>query len=87
MDNETLRLILTAFGNKLYELQIGFAVLFNLFVGPDGNAVKAFERERERLKSLPDFREFRRALEKLASTPMEREALEEFWKKYKGPVQ
>lgn len=86
-DDESLKLILTTLGNKIYELQIGFTALFNLFVGPDPNAMRSFAQERQRLGRLPDFREFREALEKLANTPTEREDLERFWKKYKGPIQ
>jgi len=87
MNEADFLLILKALGEKIYDLQLGFTAIFNVFVASDADALSSFHAERRKLESHPDFQKFREALDALARSPMERGALEAFWKKYTGPIQ
>lgn len=80
-------LILKTLGEKIYELQLGFTAIFNVFVASNADALASFHAERQKLEMHPDFQRFREALDALTRNPTEREALEAFWKKYTGPIQ
>jgi hypothetical protein len=65
MDDETMRKIIVAFGKKLYELQVGMATMFNLGITSRTFTQAAFDKERLRLESEPDFMNFREAVQKM----------------------
>ena len=87
MDDENLLLMLKALGDKVYDLQLGFTAIFNVFVASDADSLDAFHAERKKLENHPDFRQFREALDALTRNPKEHEALEAFLKKPTGPIQ
>ncbi|MBZ5532880.1 MAG: hypothetical protein LAO20_15735 [Acidobacteriia bacterium] len=86
MDNETLRAIFQMFGDKLYDLQVGFAAMFNMCIDHHAFTERAFLAEKGRLEALPDFQKLRETLEKLRSSKEEAD-FESFLRAYKGPVQ
>jgi hypothetical protein len=86
MDEKTLRDVIQLFGDKLYELQVGFASIFNLCIDKQVFTETAFHQERLKLEALPDFQMLRAALKKLSEST-EQEDLEAFLRAYKGPVQ
>ena len=86
MDDKILREIILVFGNKIYELQLGYAALFNQCMKRGVFTETAFHQERLSLESLPDFQQFHLALTRLSESE-EQADLESFLKTYKGPVQ
>jgi hypothetical protein len=86
MDEKLLLLVLRVFGNKIYELQVGFTAMFNVCVNSHAFNEKTFHREREKLEALPEFQKLRSSLDKL-SKPTEYADLEKLLREYEGPVQ
>jgi len=86
MDEKLFLLVMRVFGNKIYELQTGYTVLFNLGIANHLFSEAAFHREREKIEALPDFQKLRAVLD-LLGKPMEAQLLESLLKEHEGPVQ
>jgi len=86
MDEKLFLLVMRVFGNKLYEMQTGFTVMFNLGIENRLFSEFAFHQEREKIEALPEFQKLRAVLD-LLDKPMEAQLLESLLKEYEGPVQ
>jgi hypothetical protein len=86
MDEKTLLAIMQMFGDKLYELQIGFTTMFNMCVRSGSFTEQSFHQEKEKLEALPEFRELREALDGLSKSKVQAD-FESFLRAYKGTVQ
>jgi hypothetical protein len=86
MDDKLFLLVMRVFGNRLYELQVGFATMFNLSLDRGVFSEALFHQERERLENLPEFQKFRADLDAL-NRPMEEAEIERLLREYEGPIQ
>lgn len=85
-NDKLLSLLLRVFGNKIYELQSGFAAMFNLCLRNRVFTEQAFHAERMELERLPEFQQLKAVLDKLSKTT-EHADLEKLLREYEGPVQ
>ena len=85
MDEKIVRSLIEVLGNKVYELQLGFTVMFNLCVNKQVFTKEAFHQERAKLEAHPDFQKLRKILDHVGN-PTEDEDFESLLKGYKGPV-
>jgi hypothetical protein len=74
------------FGLKLFELQQGFASMFNLCLEARVFTDERFHEEREHIMTFPDMKKFAELLESLRNSKAEAD-FEEALRKYKGPIQ
>ncbi|HLN01086.1 MAG TPA: hypothetical protein VK335_17485 [Bryobacteraceae bacterium] len=86
MDEKTFLSIIQVFGDKIYHLHVGFATMFNLCLSRGVFAESQFHSERAKVEAFPDLAQLRGFLAALHS-PTDSEAIEEFLRNYKGPVQ
>jgi hypothetical protein len=66
MTDETLAIIIGAFGQKIYELQVGFAALFNVTSANKAFELAQFHEELRRVEAEPDMQNYRQAIERLS---------------------
>ncbi len=86
MDEQSFLAVLHAFGLKYYELEQGFAAMFNLCIRANVFTEAAFHQERLGILQDPGMQEFGAVLESLKIAKGQ-VTLEEALKKYKGPIQ
>jgi hypothetical protein len=84
-DNLTLQ-VLYAFGSKYYELQQGFAAMFNLCLRAGVFTDSQFHVERRRILSSPEMAKWGQFLEDPKKAKAQAD-LEEALRKYEGPIQ
>jgi len=86
MDEKSALELAYTFGLKLFELQQGFAVMFNLCLNAGAFTDEQFHKEREQVMKFSDMKKFAELLESLHNSKAEAD-LEELLQKYKGPIQ
>jgi hypothetical protein len=73
MTDDSLAIILGAFGKKIYELHVGFAALFNVALKNKTFELTEFHEELRRLEAEPDITKFREAVGRMAKFKDEKE--------------
>ncbi len=84
--DESLLNLVRVFGEKLYELHIGFGAMYNLCVNSNVFSHSKFKKEVDAIANADDVKALRKLLDQLGES-MEREELETFLREYKGPLQ
>jgi hypothetical protein len=86
MDEKLTIDVLHAFGLKFYELQQGFAAIFNLCLKHRVFTEAEFHNEREFILSFPDMKKWEAFLAALKTAKAQAD-LEEALRRYEGPIQ
>jgi hypothetical protein len=86
MDEKLTIDVLHAFGLKYYELQQGFAAMFNLCLKRGVFTEAQFHNEREFILSFPEMKKWEAFLAALKTAKVQVD-LEEALRKYEGPIQ
>jgi hypothetical protein len=86
MDEKQLIALMCAFGEKFYELQSGFAALFNLCEARGVFSREQFLGELSRVQAFPDLKSFRDLLDRLRMST-EGADLQDLLRKFEGRVQ
>jgi len=86
MDDRVLRNFIHAIGSKLYEMQVGFAAIYNLCKRAGVFTESSFHAEMVDIEKSEDLRQMKAALDRFGASTGVAE-LEELLKSYKGPIQ
>jgi len=86
MDESLTRQILYQFGMKYFELQQGFAAIFNLCLKRGVFTEEQFHKEREFILSFPEMTHWANFLDSLKTSTAQAD-VEEALRKFEGPIQ
>jgi hypothetical protein len=86
MDEKVALGVLYALGSKFFELQQGFATIYNLCLRRGVFTETAFHQEREKILQFPDLQHWAAILADLKAA-MERGEIEDLLRRFEGPIQ
>ena len=86
MENSLTNRVLYEFGKKYFELQQGFAAMFNLCLRARVFTEDQFHAERAQILAFPEMKRWAEFLEELKNSTEDDDLLEAL-KRFEGPIQ